>query len=101
LLAHFSFFFLSCNLPHLLKTHKMKVFLTASTLAVALVGTATANDCDPNDWVNNATTNHFTADCSGAVNPDDPCLVTMATGYFGGEVEMCRSNYAFRIYDRN
>jgi len=64
----------------------MKVFLTASTLAVALVGTATANDCDPNDWVNNATTNHFTADCSGAVNPGDPCLVTMATGYFGGKV---------------
>ena len=64
----------------------MKIILTASTLAVALVGTVTAQ-CDPNDWADDAATNHFTADCSGAVNTDDPCLVTMAADYMDGEVK--------------
>jgi hypothetical protein len=77
----------------------MKIILTASTLAVALVGTVTAQ-CDPNDWADDAATNHFTADCSGVVNTDDPCPVTMATGYWndGGGVTCDGDEYTNDVY---
>jgi hypothetical protein len=43
--------------------------------------------CSFSDWVNNATTNHFTADCTAALKDGEQCVVTAATGYFGGEVK--------------
>jgi hypothetical protein len=82
----FFLLFFSTLHQHLLERQTMKIILTASTLAVAMVGTVTAQ-CDPNDWADDAATNHFTADCSGAVNTDDPCLVTMAADYMDGEVK--------------
>ena len=42
--------------------------------------------CSPTDWTNNATTHHFTANCTAALKGGEQCAVTAATGYFGGEV---------------
>jgi hypothetical protein len=43
--------------------------------------------CSPTDWTNNATTHHFTANCTAALKGGEQCVVTAATGYFGGEVK--------------
>jgi hypothetical protein len=63
-----------------------KVIVTSCVSGFAVEQDTCEPACSSSDWVNNATTNHFTADCTAALKDGEQCVVTMATGYFGGKV---------------
>ena len=63
-----------------------KVIVTSCVSGFAVEQGTCEPACSSSDWVNNATTNHFTADCIAALKDGEQCVVTMATGYFGGKV---------------